>query len=122
MKTLTEETQVLQHLTHVRNPLKHALSANVTVTAALCGDDVGTGGKNERHLSCRVTHILVAVARIEQHRIPLRPPTPFPLHQHSNVLVQPALEKPGSQIFRSTALTLKPRHTNTRELNRNDAE
>lgn len=41
------------------------------------------------------------------------PPALFPLHQHSNIRVKPALEKPGSQVFRSTALSLGPLNTNT---------
>lgn len=88
--------------------LIYALNTNVILTSSLtrrrCGNWT-TGGKNERHLSCRVTHILAAVTRTEQERT-LSPPPPTML-KYSDSAVKQTLEKPGSQIFRSTSCLWK---------------
>lgn len=64
-----------QHLTHVRIPTDTCTQCTCQCLQQLY---VGTKQqrKNERHLSCRVTHILIAVTRIQKEKT--RPhPTPY---------------------------------------------
>lgn len=92
--------------------LIHALNANVILTSSLtlrrCGN-WATGGKDIRHLSCRVTHILVAVTRTEPDRT-LSPP--HSTHTKPQVWWSGHWKKPGSQLHRCTALPAKPLNTN----------
>lgn len=80
---------------HAGPPLTHVLNVNVIVTGTftcrLCGNWV-TEGKNGRHLSGRVMHVLV-IARTEQGQT-------LTLYVH--------LKKPEWQMFRSIPWPLEP--------------